>query len=92
MAIKPIDIRLNELNEANADIDQRVELASSNSVPEPMQSDFSDEGVQVAGLGSSLKGAIKFGKKVADQVGKVEIRKAPTLAKEAQDAADIQDL
>ena len=92
MAIKPIDIRLNELNEANADIDQRVELASSNSVPEPMQSDFSDEGVQVAGLGSSLKGAIKFGKKVADQVGKVEIRKPPTLAKEAQDAADIQDL
>ena len=92
MAIKPIDIRLDELNEANADIDKRVELASSNPAPGPMQSDFPDEGVQVAGLGSALKGAIKLGQKVAGQVDQVEIRKVPTLAKEAQDAADIQDL
>ena len=41
MAIKPIDIRLDELNEANADIDKRVELASSNPAPGPMQSDWS---------------------------------------------------
>jgi len=92
MAIKPIDIRLDELNQANADIDQRADLASTAPSVEQAQPDFPEEGVQVAGLGSALKGALKFGKKVAEQVAEVEIRKAPTLTKEAQDAADIQDL
>ena len=92
MAIKPIDIRLDELNQANADIDQRADLASTAPSVEQAQPDFPEEGVQVAGLGSALKGALKFGKKVAEQVSEVEIRKAPTLTKEAQDAADIQDL
>lgn len=92
MAIKPIDIRLDKLNQANADIDQRVDLASTAPSIEPTEPDFPAEGVQVAGLRSSLKGALKFGKQVAEEVGKVEIRKQPTLTKEAQDAADIQDL
>lgn len=92
MAIKPIDIRLDELNQANADIDQRMDLASTAPSVEQAQQDFPEEGVQVAGLGSGLKGALKFGKKVAEQVAEVEIRKAPALTKEAQDAADIQDL
>jgi hypothetical protein len=92
MAIKPIDIRLDELNQANADIDQRADLASTAPSVEQAQPDFPEEGVQVAGLGSGLKGALKFGKKVAEQVAEVEIRKAPTLTKKAQDAADIQDL
>lgn len=92
MAIKPIDIRLDELNQANADVDQRVDLASTAPSIEPVQPDFPAEGVEVAGLGSGLKGVLKFGKKVAEEVGKVEIRKAPELSKEAQDAADIQDL
>jgi len=91
MAIKPIDIRLDELNQANADIDQRADLASTAPSVEQAQPDFPEEGVQVAGLGP-LKGALKFGQEVAKQVAKVEIRKAPTLTKEAQDAADIQDL
>jgi hypothetical protein len=91
MAIKPIDIRLDELNQANADIDQRADLASTAPSVEQAQPDFPEEGVQVAGLGP-LKGALKFGQEVAKQVSKVEIRKAPTLTKEAQDAADIQDL
>ena len=92
MAIKPIDIRLDELNQANADIDQRVDLASTAPSIEPVQPDFPAEGVQVASAKSALIGALKFGKKVAEEVGKVEIRKTPTLTKEAQDAADIQDL
>ena len=91
MAIKPIDIRLDELNQANADIDQRADLASTAPSVEQAQPDFPEEGVQVAGLGP-LKGALKFGQEVAKQVAEVEIRKAPTLTKEAQDAADIQDL
>ncbi len=92
MAIKPIDTRMDELNQATADIDQRVELASTAPSVEQAQSNFPEEGVEVAGLGSALKGALKFGKKVAEQVSEVEIRKAPALTKEAQDAADIQDL
>ena len=92
MAIKPIDIRLDELNQANADIDQRVDLASTAPSIEPTEPDFPAEGVQVAGLGSGLKGVLKFGAKVAEEVAKVEIRKTPELSKEAQDAADIQDL
>ena len=91
MAIKPIDIRLDELNQANADIDQRMNLASTAPSVEQAQQDLPEEGVQVAGLGP-LKGALNFGKKVAEQIADVEIRKAPTLTKEAQDAADIQDL
>lgn len=92
MAIKPIDTRMDELNQATADIDQRVDLAASAPPPEPIQPDLPEDGVQVAGLGSALKGALKFGKKVAEEVSEVELRKAPTLTKEAQDAADIQDL
>jgi len=83
---------MDELNQATADIDQRVELASTAPSVEQAQSNFPEEGVEVAGLGSALKGALKFGKKVAEQVSEVEIRKAPALTKEAQDAADIQDL
>ena len=92
MAIKPIDIRLDELNQANADVDQRVDLAATAPSIEPTEPDLPAEGVQVAGLGSGLKGVLKFGKQVAEEVSKVEIRKTPTLTKEAQDAADVQDL
>lgn len=46
MAIKPIDIRLDELNQANADIDQRADLASTAPSVEQAQPDFPEDGVK----------------------------------------------
>lgn len=95
MAIKPIDIRLDELNQANADVDQRVELASTSIEQGPQVDDIIEmkpqlgEGVQVAG---PVSGVAKVLEETTKGVKKVKIREPNKLTAEASDAAEVQDI
>lgn len=92
MAIKPIDVRLNELNQETAQLNQAVDLASEadlalpSDVPADLPVTEEVDGVQVAGIGKSVK-------QIVEAVSKVELRKPPApVSKAAEDAANLQDL
>jgi hypothetical protein len=102
MAVQPLDQRLDKLNQAVADTEQRAELASTVAEPQTLlpredlmlddQEQEQPDAVQVAGGKTEfIKGLIKSVKKKAETV---EPRKAPepTLTPEAQQALEIEDL
>lgn len=102
MAIKPLDQRLDKLNQAVADTEQRVELAATTAeqmtlLPDDElslanQVEQGDEGVQVAGgklefVQSLIKGVTKKAKTVEPR------RPAEkTLTPEAQKALELEDM
>jgi hypothetical protein len=102
MAVQPLDQRLDKLNQAVADTEQRAELASTVAEPQTLlpredlmladQEQEQPDAVQVAGGRTEfIKGLIKGVKKKAETV---EPRKAPepTLTPEAQQSLEIEDL
>ena len=102
MAVQPLDQRLDKLNQAVADTEQRAELAATVTEPTTLlpredlmladQAEQPDEGVQVAGgKVEFIKGLIKG---VTEKAKDVEPRQIAekALTPEAQKAAELTEL
>jgi hypothetical protein len=102
MAVQPLDQRLDKLNQAVADTEQRAELAATVDEPTSLlpredllladQAQNPDQGVQVAGGRTDfIKGLIKG---VTEKAKTVEPRKPAerTLTPEAQQALELEDM
>lgn len=95
MAVKPIDVRLDELNQEQADLNQRADLASTVEDKELAPVELTEpqtqlgEAVQVAGLVGGISDVVKA---TVKGVEKVEVRAAPKMSAEATKAAELQDL
>ena len=102
MAVQPLDQRLDKLNQAVADTEQRAELAATVTEPTTLlpredllladQAENPDQGVQVAGGRTEfIKGLIKG---VTEKAKTVEPRKPAerTLTPEAQQALELEDM
>lgn len=102
MAVQPLDQRLDKLNQAVADTEQRAELAATVTEPTTLlpredllladQAENPDQGVQVAGGRTEfIKGLIKG---VTEKAKTVEPRKPAerTLTPEAQQALELEDV
>jgi len=95
MAVKPIDVRLDELNQEQADLNQRVDLSAT--LPESKAQPFDTEairpdmaqGEQVASLVGGLRDVVKS---VVKGVKSTPIKEAPKLSPEAQAIADISEI
>ena len=94
MAIQQLDLKLDQMNEALVDQDQREKLASAPmsetataDAMAPMQAEMQEEGIQVAGGGGSVM------REVLKKLNPVEIRKPPVapLTPEAATAAAVED-
>lgn len=94
MAIKPIDVRLDELNQEQADMNQRVDLSAtlpeSKVQPVDIQAMTPDmaQGEQVAGLIGGLRDITKS---VVEGIKTTPIKQAPKLSPEAKAAADLAE-
>jgi hypothetical protein len=94
MALQPLDIRLDKLNQELADIESRIDAVSLPKVDPDIDAtvptitpDALDPGVQVAGLGSGLT------EMLVKKISKVDIRKPPTppVTPDAVAAAAVED-
>ena len=102
MAVQPLDQRLDKLNQAVADTEQRAELAATVTEPTTLlpredllladKAENPDQSVQVAGGRTEfIKGLIKG---VTEKAKTVEPRKPAerTLTPEAQQALELEDM